>query len=92
MKLSTNQKHMYLNFEKNMILMTFAITVAFLVRSSSLIGWVPLVIFQIMNTKSLLCSLYNLIAIIKATFLVAIPMIIFSVCLDSFYYGKFTFT
>jgi hypothetical protein len=31
-------------FDKNMALMTFAITISFLVRSSSLIGWIPLVL------------------------------------------------
>jgi hypothetical protein len=33
----------YIKFDRNMALMTFAITISFLVRSSSLIGWLPLI-------------------------------------------------
>ena len=33
--------------DKNMALMTAAITLAFLVRSSSLVGWVPIALYQI---------------------------------------------
>ena len=33
-------------FDKNMILMTLSITLAFLIRSSSLIGWIPLALIK----------------------------------------------
>lgn len=42
--------HVALVFDKNLALMTLAITVAFLIRSSSLIGWIPLAIFKIIST------------------------------------------
>ena len=34
-------------FDKNMALMVFAITIAFIVRSSSLVGWIPLALFYL---------------------------------------------
>jgi hypothetical protein len=37
-------------FDKNMALMTFAITLSFLIRSSSLIGWIPLILLQIVRS------------------------------------------
>lgn len=39
-------------FEKNMAAMTFAITLAFLIRSSSIIGWIPLAFFKIISTPN----------------------------------------
>ena len=39
-------------FDRNMAVMTFAITIGFLVRSSSLIGWIPLILFQIMQSPA----------------------------------------
>lgn len=33
-------------FDRDMILMVFAITLAFIVRSSSLVGWIPLALFN----------------------------------------------
>ena len=74
-----------------MALMTFAITMAFLVRSSSIIGWVPLALIYIFQTSSLICLLHNLLAIIQAGLFIAIPMVILSLCMDSFYYGAFAF-
>jgi len=74
-----------------MALMTLAITMAFLVRSSSIIGWVPLALIYIFQTNSMICLFYNLLAIIQAGLIVAIPMVLLSLCMDSFYYGTFTF-
>lgn len=64
--------------------MTFAITLAFLIRSSSLIGWIPLAIFKIVSSKDVVS---NLISIIAAGIFVAIPTIAISICLDSLFYG-----
>jgi len=37
-------------FDFNMIMMTFSITMAFIVRSSSLIGFIPLALFRIFES------------------------------------------
>jgi hypothetical protein len=36
-----------------MALMAFAITIAFIVRSSSIIGWIPLALLYIFNASSI---------------------------------------
>lgn len=64
--------------------MTFSITLAFLIRSSSLIGWIPLAIFKIVSSKDIIS---NLISIIAAGIFVAIPTVAISICLDSLFYG-----
>ncbi len=87
--ISKNQYFLF--FEKNMALMTFSITMAFLVRSSSIIGWVPLALIYILSSSSFVCMLLNLFAIAKAGVFVALPMIVISLAIDSFYYGKFAF-
>ena len=74
-----------------MILMTSCITIAFLIRSSSIIGWFPLALIKIFYADSILCSFYNLSAITKAGLFIAVPMILFSICLDSYYYGTLAF-
>ena len=38
-------------FNKDMAMMTTAITLGFIVRSSSIIGWIPLAIFRIFSHK-----------------------------------------
>ena len=72
-----------------MVAMTAAITFGFLIRSSSLIGWVPLALFAIFATKNLFG---NLISIIWAGLFVTLPLLMLSFLLDSAYYGKFTLT
>jgi len=74
-----------------MALMTFGITMAFLVRSSSIIGWVPLALIYIFKANSFECMIYNLLAIIQAGLFIAIPMVFLSLCMDSLYYGTFVF-
>ena len=68
-----------------MILMTFAITIAFLVRSSSLVGWIPLAIYKMFQ------SWPYFVAILQAGVFIAVPVVCFSVFLDSLYYGTLTF-
>ena len=51
-------------FERNLAIMTGAITLAFIVRSSSLVGWIPIAIFKIYDRHSSLCMFYNLLAMI----------------------------
>ena len=71
--------------DKNLALMTLSITLAFLIRSSSLIGWIPLALVSIFSTQNVFSNLFS---IIQAGVLVAIPTIGFSIALDSWYYGK----
>jgi hypothetical protein len=71
--------------------MTASISLAFIVRSSSIIGWIPLTLIYIFCTNQLYCALYNLIAFIKSGIFVAAPMITFSIIIDSFYYGTLVF-
>ena len=85
----SNKQHLI--FEKNMVLMTFAITMAFLIRSSSLIGWVPLALASILSSNSINCILLNFSAICKAGICVAVPLITLSIGIDSLFYGKLTF-
>ena len=68
-------------FDKNMALMTFAITLSFLVRSSSLIGWIPLVMIQIFRSWDWF------IAVLQAGLFVTLPMCFVSVLVDSIFYG-----
>ena len=70
-----------------MALMTFAITLAFLIRSSSLIGWIPLAYGKIHSTPH---YVQNFLAILQSGLFVSVPTIIFSICVDSYYYGKWT--
>lgn len=67
--------------------MTFAITLGFLIRSSSLIGWVPLAFFKIFSTKDVFS---NTVAILAAGVYVAVPTVIISICMDSYFYGQLT--
>jgi len=67
-----------------MAIMTTSITLAFLVRSSSLVGWVPLALWKILS------GFDYFIAIVTAGILIAIPVCILSVIIDSIEYGKFT--
>lgn len=75
-------------FEKNLAIMTISITLAFIVRSSSLVGWIPIALATMYNSSSYLCIFYNLLVMIQAGILITIPMCIFSVAIDSIYYGK----
>ena len=71
-------------FDKNLGKMTFLITISFLARSSSLAAWIPLAILRILENP------YYFMPILVAGLTVTIPICVFSVGLDSFYYGTFT--
>lgn len=64
--------------------MTFAITLAFLVRSSSLVGWIPLALVAILSHRD------NFMAIVEAGVYVTVPLVLFSIAIDSFFYGRLT--
>lgn len=73
-----------------MAVMTWAITMAFIVRSSSLLGWIPLALATIFSGKNSYCILMNLWNIILSGIFIALPMMAFSILFDSLIYGKFT--
>lgn len=57
---------------------------SFMIRSTSPIGWVFLVLYKLIKERSLL-------PFILAFFAVAIPSLILFTALDSYYYGAYTF-
>ncbi|CDW78313.1 UNKNOWN [Stylonychia lemnae] len=79
----------YLNqkdkFDGNTMKMTALISISFMIRNTSPVGWIPLLLLKILYEKSLL-------PFIKAGFVIAIPVILFSILLDSIYFGEFTVT
>jgi hypothetical protein len=68
-----------------MVKMVFAITLGFIVRSSSLVGWVPLALFYVFKSWD------YFVAILKAGIFVAIPTIGLSILNDSYFYGYWCF-
>ena len=69
-------------FDKNMACMTCSITMAFLVRSSNLVGWVPLALLKLFQSRD------YFVAILISGVCVTIPLFGLSVLADSLYYGK----
>jgi len=68
-------------------MLTGLITISFLIRNTSPVGWIPLLFFKVLKEQSF-------IPFLIALFVVAIPVIVFSILLDTFYYqqGKITIT
>lgn len=63
-------------------MLTAALTVSFMIRNTSPIGWPPLLLIKIIKDGSL-------IPLIKAGFLVFLPVVGLSILVDSFYYKHF---
>lgn len=70
--------------DRDMILMTLSITAAFLIRSSSLIGWIPLALVKMFTSFDYFTS------IVKSGLVVAIPAMMLGIAIDSVSYGKLT--
>ena len=71
-------------FDKNIMKLTLAITISFTIRSSSIVGYIPLafiVIFQDFN---------YFIPIVVAGLTIAIPFILINLCSDAYFYGYWT--
>lgn len=62
--------------------MTFFITMAFIIRSSSIIGWIPLALYKIFSSE------HYLHPILEAGVKIAIPTFLISLSVDSFFYGQ----
>jgi GPI mannosyltransferase 3 len=69
-------------FDKNLVILTFLLTMSFMIRSTSPIGWPPLIIIKILKDRSLLPFIYAFV-------LVFIPVVFLTVAIDSYYYGEF---
>ena len=83
--------HYYLKqkdrFNLDTVMLTAVITIAFVGRNTSIVGWIPLLAIKVLLEGSLLPFLMSAI-------LVAIPLMGVSVAIDSAYYGgaEWTFT
>lgn len=64
--------------------MTFFITIAFIIRSSSLAPWIPLALLKIVEDPNYFFPIVN------SAFVVTLPMILASIAIDSWYYGVLT--
>lgn len=69
-------------FNRDLKLMTWFITLAFVFRSSSAVGWLPIII-------GLFLDLGYFMPLIYAALFVAVPTILFSTAIDSYFYGSF---
>jgi len=67
-------------FDKNIIILTAALTVGFMMRNTSPIGWPPILAIKIWRDRSL-------IPFIIAGITIFIPTVCLCILIDSFYYG-----
>lgn len=72
-------------FDKSLSIMTVFITLSFLIRSSSLVGYLPLALLVIYQDSRFF------VPIVVAGLTCAVPMVIASVAIDTFMYGTLTF-
>lgn len=71
-------------FDKSISLLTLAITISFLTRSSSLVGYIPLAFIQIvLDTRFF-------VPILVAGLSIAIPCVLANIWFDSYLYGYWT--
>mmetsp|Transcript_26822 Transcript_26822/g.23686 ORF Transcript_26822/g.23686 Transcript_26822/m.23686 type:complete len:144 (-) Transcript_26822:7-438(-) len=71
--------------DKNAISLTVIITISFILRNTSIVPWLPAMIWKVFVhktfTKFLFCG-----------FFIAVPTLVLSFLLDSWYYGHYTLT
>ena len=65
--------------------MTFLVSLNFMMRSTSSIGWIPLLSYKIVYH-----GMFK--SFVKAGFYVALPTIAFCILADSLYFGQLTLT
>jgi phosphatidylinositol glycan class B len=68
-----------------MVKMTALITLSFMIRNTSPVGWLPLLLHKIVYENAFRSFLI-------AGIIVALPLISFCITLDSLYYGEITIT
>ena len=71
-------------FNVNFSVMTFLVVISFMIRCTSIIGFVPIVLIKLVEDRSLY-------AYIKAACFIAIPTFVLLITIDSYYYETFTF-
>jgi len=71
-------------FDKNLCLLTLAITISFTIRSSSIVGYVPLALILILK------DFRYFIPILLAGITIAIPFVLVNLASDAHFYGYFT--
>ena len=71
-------------FDTNTLKMTFAITILFIVRSSCIIGYLPLAVFRMIEDSRYFVSF------IIAGLCITIPLVFATICIDSYLYGFWT--
>jgi len=67
------------------VVMTGLLTLAFIIRNTAPIGWVPLLLIRILRDRAFLSYLIS-------GFLIAIPLLIASIAIDTWFYGELTIT
>jgi Alg9-like mannosyltransferase family len=69
-------------FDRNVVFLTTFLTISFMIRNTSPIGWPPLLLIKILYEGSLIPLIY-------AGILVFLPVVGLCILVDSFYYGQF---
>jgi len=67
-------------FNKNCAIMTGLITLSFMMRNTSPVGWIPLLIIKVIHNGSL-------IPFIISGIVIAVPLMAVTIALDTIYYG-----
>ena len=67
-------------FDKNVKILTLCLSLAFVVRISSPVGWLPLLLGKIIFDRSFK-------AFLIAGFTITIPIVLAAITIDSLYYG-----
>jgi len=71
-------------FDKNLCMLTLAITISFIVRSSSIVGYVPLAVIVIFKDTRFF------IPILIAGATIAVPAVLINLVSDAYFYGYWT--
>lgn len=71
--------------DKSLIIVTFVMCLSLAIRNTSPVGWVPLILYKIIEQRAIL-------AFIKAVIFIAIPTIALIILIDSLYYGELAIT
>lgn len=71
-------------FDKNLMLLTLAITFSFVIRSSSIVGYIPLALISIMQDFDFF------VPIIVAGLTITVPTVLLNLASDSYFYGYWT--
>lgn len=71
-------------FDRNLIYLTLAITISFTIRSSSIVGYIPLALIVILKDNRFF------VPILVAGLTITIPFVLLNLMSDAYFYGYFT--